>query len=667
MSEILWTPTRERAENSQMWAFAQEASRRTGLDLCDYPALHQWSVDSPESFWELVWDVCEVIGDRGDRNGPSSPGAQTGAGIEFSKVRFLPDARLNFAENLLRRSGPETAIVFVGESGARRELSFDALREQVARVAGWIRSRGIGVGDRVAAYLPNLPEAVVAMLATTSLGGIWSSCSPDFGSDGVVDRFSQIEPKLFLCTDGYLYNGKRVETLDRVPEILSSLPTVECCVVVPYSGAEAVPSEILERMATDEGSFEVLHWSEIVGRPEAPPLVFERLSMDHPVYILYSSGTTGKPKCIVHGAGGTLLQHLKEHRLHVDLHAGDRLFYFTTCGWMMWNWLVSGLATGATLVLYDGSPFHPDARRLWQLASFERVNVFGISAKFIDSAAKAGVLPGRDFDLSSLRAILSTGSPLSEDGFDYIYREVASDVHLASISGGTDIVSCFVLGNPTLPVRRGEIQCAGLGMQVEVFDDEGNPLVGTPGELVCTRPFPSMPVGFWNDPDGSRFRAAYFEHFPGVWCHGDWCLETESGGFVIHGRSDAVLNPGGVRIGTAEIYSQIEALDEILEAIAIGQSWGGDVRVVLFVKLAPGSTLDDALRAKLRTRIRENASPRHVPARIVEVEDIPRTRSGKITELAVRDIVHGREVKNVEALANPEALEYFRDRAELRS
>ncbi len=648
-----------------MWAFAQQASRRSGLDLFDYSALHQWSVESPDSFWELVWEVCEVIGDRGERSG--SAGAETA----FSEVRFLPDARLNFAENLLRRNGPETAIVFVGETGERRELSFDALYEQVRRAAGWLRSRGIGVGDRVAAYLPNLPETIVAMLATTSLGGIWSSCSPDFGIDGVVDRFSQIEPKLFLCTDAYFYNGKRVETLDRVPAILSALPTVECCVVVPYAGIEAADesdsAEISLRIAFDEGSVDVFHWAEIVGGGQGPPLAFERLPMDHPLYILYSSGTTGKPKCIVHGAGGTLLQHLKEQRLHVDLREDDRLFYFTTCGWMMWNWLVSGLATGATLVLYDGSPFHPDVRRLWELASRERINVFGISAKFIDSAAKAGVSPGREFDLSSLRAILSTGSPLSEDGFDYIYREVASDVHLASISGGTDIVSCFVLGCPTLPVRRGEIQCAGLGMQVEVFDDEGRALVGTPGELVCTRPFPSMPVGFWNDPAGARYHAAYFERFPGVWCHGDWCLETESGGFVIHGRSDAVLNPGGVRIGTAEIYSQVEVFDEILEAISIGQSWEGDVRVVLFVKMTPGSTLDDALRAKLRTRIRENASPRHVPARIVEVEDIPRTRSGKITELAVRDVVHGREVKNIEALANPEALEYFRDREELRS
>jgi acetoacetyl-CoA synthetase len=657
MSEVLWTPTRAQAEKSQMWAFAEEASRRAGLDLSDYSALHRWSVDSSGPFWSLVWETCEIIGDRGGRDCLS--------GSAFSETRFFPDAQLNFAENLLRRSGSETAIVFVGESGERRTLSFDELREEVGRVARWLRSRGIGIGDRVAACLPNLPETIVAMLATTSLGGIWSSCSPDFGSAGIIDRFSQIEPKLFLCTDAYSYNGKQIDTLSRVPEVLSSLPTVECCLIVPYSPGESSAPDVLERITTEGRSVEAIHWTQIDRGGEESPLVFDRLPFDHPLYILYSSGTTGKPKCIVHGAGGTLLQHMKEHRLHVDLRPDDRLFYFTTCGWMMWNWLVSGLATGATLVLYDGSPFYPDARRLWELASRERVNAFGISAKFIDSAAKAGVSPCQEFDLSSLRTILSTGSPLSEDGFDYVYREVASDVHLASISGGTDIVSCFVLGCPTLSVRRGEIQCAGLGMQVEVFDDEGNGLVGTPGELVCTRPFPSMPVGFWNDPGGERYHAAYFERFPGVWCHGDWCLQTESGGFVIHGRSDAVLNPGGVRIGTAEIYAQVEAFDEILEAIAIGQSWEDDVRVVLFVKMAPGATLDDSFRAALRTRIRENASPRHVPACIVEVEDIPRTRSGKITELAVRDVVHGREVQNVEALANPEALEYFRDREEI--
>jgi acetoacetyl-CoA synthetase len=448
---------------------------------------------------------------------------------------------------------------------------------------------------------------------------------------------------------------------------------VEACVVVSYSGDEFDQREeanSIDGAGLSGGSgrsVEVFGLDEIVGADRVPPLLFERLPMDHPLFILFSSGTTGKPKCIVHGVGGTLLQHLKEHRLHVDLRAEDRFFYFTTCGWMMWNWLASGLATGATLVLYDGSPFFPDARRLWKLAAEEAIHVFGISAKFIDSSLKAGVSPGREFDLASLRSILSTGSPLGEEGFDFIYREVASDVHLASISGGTDIVSCFVLGNPALPVRRGEIQCAGLGMQVEVFSDDGLRLVGTPGELVCTRPFPSMPVEFWNDPDGSRYRAAYFERFPNVWCHGDWCLETEAGGFLIQGRSDAVLNPGGVRIGTAEIYSQVESFPEILEAIAIGQPWEGDIRVVLFVKMAEAATFDDALQARLRSRIRENASPRHVPTRILEVEDIPRTRSGKITELAVRDVVVGREVKNIDALANPEALEYFRDREELRS
>ena len=666
--DVLWTPTGERAEKAQIRTFAEAASGRSGLDLSEYEALHRWSIASPEAFWELVWDSCGVVGERGE--------CAMLIGPEFSQTRFFPEARLNFAENLLRGTGAETAIVFVGENGERRSLSFDELREQVARAADWLRARGIGVGDRVAACLPNLPETIVAMLATTSLGGIWSSCSPDFGSAGVVDRFSQIEPKLLFCTDAYFYNGKRVDTASRIPDILAALPSVESCVVVPYStgsadirgdGSRSDIPDALRELTTPSGSIDSFPWSALVSAREVSALGFERLPFDHPLYILYSSGTTGKPKCIVHGAGGTLLQHLKEQRLHVDLREGDRFFYFTTCGWMMWNWLVSGLASRATLILYDGSPFHPDPRRLWELASDERVDVFGISAKFIDGVAKEGVAPGREFDLASLRSILSTGSPLSEEGFDYVYREVGEDIHLASISGGTDIVSCFVLGNPTLPVRRGEIQCAGLGMQVEVYDDAGQPQVETPGELVCTRPFPSMPVGFWNDPDGSRYRAAYFERYPGVWCHGDWCVRTESGGFVIHGRSDAVLNPGGVRIGTAEIYSQVETFDEIVEAIAIGQEWEDDVRVVLFLKMSPGAALDDALRATLRTRIRENASPRHVPACILEVEDIPRTRSGKITELAVRDVVHGRDVKNVEALANPEALEHFRDREELRA
>lgn len=658
MTEILWTPSEERAAKSQMQDFAREASQRTSLDLSEFAALHRWSVDEADAFWALVWEMCDVIGERGERG--------SAAGSEFSQMRFFPDARLNFAENLLRRRGADIAMVFVGESGQRRELSFDGLHDRVARVAAWLRGQGVGVGDRVAACLPNIPETIVAMLATSSLGGIWSSCSPDFGVDGVVDRFSQVEPKIFFCVDYYDYNGRRVDTLSRVAEILQALPGVESCVVVPYAGIVEASADS-ERAIGRIGRVEPVSLDEILSGSEAPSLSFERLPMDHPLYILFSSGTTGKPKCIVHGAGGTLLQHLKEQRLHVDLRPDDRLFYFTTCGWMMWNWLATGLASGATLILYDGSPFHPDSRRLWKLADDERVNVFGVSAKFIDSSAKASVSPGREFDLTAMRSVLSTGSPLGDEGFDYIYSEVGSDIHLASISGGTDIVSCFVLGNPTLPVRRGEIQCAGLGMQVEVFDDEGNPVEGVAGELVCTRPFPSMPVGFWNDPDGARYRAAYFERYRDVWCHGDWCLETPSHGFVIHGRSDAVLNPGGVRIGTAEIYSQVESFEEVLEAIAIGQSWEGDVRVVLFVKMSEGAIFDDALQARLRTRIRKNASPRHVPARILEVEDIPRTRSGKITELAVRDIVAGREVKNVEALANPEALDHFRNREELDS
>jgi acetoacetyl-CoA synthetase len=665
MSEILWTPSDEQIEKCQMTAFAAAASSRTARDLSSYASLHDWSIEDAVGFWELVWDFCGVVGERGERGSAS--------GNEFSQTRFFPDARLNYAENLLQSRGSRPAILFHGELGERRELSFDALHDRVAQLAGWLRSRGVRAGDRVAGCLPNIPDAIVAMLATTSLGGVWSSCSPDFGVGGIVDRFSQIEPKVFFCVDYYNYNGKRVESLARVPEILRVLSSVEACVVVSYSGDEFDQREeanSIDGAGLSGGSgrsVEVFGLDEIVGADRVPPLLFERLPMDHPLFILFSSGTTGKPKCIVHGVGGTLLQHLKEHRLHVDLRAEDRFFYFTTCGWMMWNWLASGLATGATLVLYDGSPFFPDARRLWKLAAEEAIHVFGISAKFIDSSLKAGVSPGREFDLASLRSILSTGSPLGEEGFDFIYREVASDVHLASISGGTDIVSCFVLGNPALPVRRGEIQCAGLGMQVEVFSDDGLRLVGTPGELVCTRPFPSMPVEFWNDPDGSRYRAAYFERFPNVWCHGDWCLETEAGGFLIQGRSDAVLNPGGVRIGTAEIYSQVESFPEILEAIAIGQPWEGDIRVVLFVKMAEAATFDDALQARLRSRIRENASPRHVPTRILEVEDIPRTRSGKITELAVRDVVVGREVKNIDALANPEALEYFRDREELRS
>jgi acetoacetyl-CoA synthetase len=614
----------------------------------DGRALHRWSVENPETFWAALWSFCEVVAERRGETvlvgGERMPGA-----------RWFPEARLNFAENLLRRRDGAPALIFRGEDGSRRQLSFAELHRRVAELASALRAAGLMQGDRVAGYLPNLPEAVIAMLATTSLGAIWSSCSPDFGVQGVLDRFGQIEPRILFCADGYFYNGRRFDSLERLPEILAGLPSVERVVVAPYTRAQFSLDGI--RNATTLADFTV--------EQRASEIDFASLPFDHPVYILYSSGTTGRPKCIVHGAGGTLLQHLKEQRLHTDLRPGERLFYFTTCGWMMWNWLVSGLASGATLVLYDGSPFHPDAGRLFELIQSESIEVFGTSAKFIDAVSKSGLAPREAFDLSSLRAILSTGSPLVPEGFDFVYQHLKPDLQLASISGGTDIVSCFVLGDPTLPVWRGEIQAPGLGMKVEIFDPEGRALVGEKGELVCTAPFPAMPVGFWRDPGGARYRAAYFERFPGAWCHGDWTLETERGGFIIYGRSDAVLNPGGVRIGTAEIYRQVERLDEVVESIAVGQDWEGDVRVVLFVRLREGLELDQLLIDRIRQAVRANTTPRHVPARVLQVPDIPRTRSGKISELAVRDVVHGRRIENLEALDNPEALEHFRGRAEL--
>ncbi len=650
MSETpLWRPSAERVAGARLTRFRRAAEARSGRRLDDYPALHAWSVEEPAAFWSLVWDFCGVIaGERGDRvleHGERMPGA-----------RWFPDARLNFAENLLRRRDDGVALVFRNESGERRSLGWDALYRQVARTAAALREAGVGPGDRVAGLLPNVPEAIVAMLAATSLGAIWSSCSPDFGSAGVVDRFGQIEPRVLFGTDGYPYGGRRFGSGRRLPEILAEIPSVERCVVVPNLSDAADASEIPNGVA----------WSDFLApHAGATEIAFARLPFDHPLYVLYSSGTTGKPKCIVHGAGGTLLQHLKEHRLHVDLGAGDRLFYFTTCGWMMWNWLVSGLASEASLLLYDGMPSHPDPGALFRLADEEGVTVFGTSAKFLDAVAKSGVVPREQCSLDGVRTLLSTGSPLSPEGFDFVYRSIGSDLHLASISGGTDIVACFVAGDPTSPVWRGEIQRPALGMRVEVFDDAGRPLHGEPGELVCTAPFPSMPVGFWNDPGGERYRAAYFERYPGVWHHGDWIRETEHGGYVITGRSDAVLNPGGVRIGTSEIYRAVESLDEVVEALAVGQDWQDDVRVVLFVVLRPDVALDDDLTRRIRTAIREKASPRHVPARVLAVPDLPRTRSGKITELAVRDLVHGRPVKNAEALANPEALAHFRDRPEL--
>ncbi len=650
---LQWRPSAERIAQANLSAFMRAAGERWGRQFPDYPALHRWSVACPEEFWRSIWDFCELRGELGDTvvaDADRMPGA-----------RWFPEARLNYAENLLRSRDDGDALVFWGEDRLKERVGRADLYRRVARLAAAMRAEGVVPGDRVAAYMPNMPETVVAALAAAAIGAVFTSASPDFGVQGVVDRFGQVEPKLLFVADGYYYAGRTIDRLERVAEITARLSSVRRVVVASYVRGDGPD---LARISNG------VMWADF----EAPyrgltEIDFEQLPFDHPLYILYSSGTTGVPKCIVHGAGGVLLQHLKEHRLHGDLKPGDRLFYFTTCGWMMWNWLVSGLASGATLLLYDGSPMLEGGRILLDYAEAEGMTHFGTSAKFIDAIAKNGLRPRETHALESLRVVFSTGSPLAPESFDYVYGQLKADVQLASISGGTDIISCFVGGNPIAPVFRGEIQCAGLGMAVEVFDEEGRPVRGQKGELVCTRPFPAMPIGFWNDPGNVKYKAAYFERFAGVWCHGDFVERTINDGFIIYGRSDATLNPGGVRIGTAEIYRQVEKLPEVLEALAVGQQWPpgnlGDVRVVLFVKLRDGLSLGDDLASRIRQVIRENTSPRHVPAKVVQVGDIPRTKSGKIVELAVRNVVHGQPVKNIEALANPEALEYFRERAEL--
>jgi acetoacetyl-CoA synthetase len=637
---------------SQVTRFTGFAAAASGRSFVSYDDLYDWSIAEPAAFWSVLWDFCGVRADSRGEVALENPAAMPGA-------RWFPDARLNFAENLLGEPGDRPALVFRGENGTRRRLSFADLRDRVARLAGALERAGIGPGDRVAGFLPNLPETIIAMLAATSRGAVWSSCSPDFGINGVLDRFGQIRPRLLVTADGYFYGGKWIDSIEPVARVAEALDSVEHIVVVPYDDDQATAAKAAARLPGGTA------WAQFLGDGAPPPLTFAQLPFDHPLYVMYSSGTTGVPKCIVHGAGGTLLQHLKEHRLHTDLGPADVLFYYTTCGWMMWNWLASGLASGATLLLYDGSPFHPDPNALWRLAEEEGVTVFGTSAKYIAALEKAGAEPGRDHDLGRLRALLSTGSPLVEESYDYVYGHIKADLQLSSISGGTDIISCFALGSPVLPVRRGELQTRGLGMAVEVWDENGEAVAGTKGELVCRAPFPSMPIGFWADEDGSRYRAAYFDRFPGVWCHGDYAELTAAGGMIIYGRSDAVLNPGGVRIGTAEIYRQVEKLDEVVESIAVGQDWADDVRVVLGVRLRPGITLTGELEDRIRQVIRRNTTPRHVPAKIIAVGDIPRTISGKIVELAVRDVIHGRRVANTDALANPEALEHFRDRPEL--
>ena len=642
----LWSPSGEVIAEANIHRFMRALNQAYKLRLRNYADLWRWSIGHLEEFWDAVWQYGGVIGERGKRtlvDGDKMPGA-----------RFFPDAKVNFAENLLRGEPEGDALVFWGEDKVKRRISHRELRRSVSRMQQALARAGVGEGDRVAAFMPNVPETVIAMLATSSLGATFTSCSPDFGVQGVLDRFGQVEPKVLFACDGYFYNGKTIDTLPRISEIVKQLPSVKQVVVVKYVGS----SSPLPQRGVKHDDF--------LARFQPGKISYRRVPFNSPLYILYSSGTTGVPKCIVHGVGGVLLMHLKEHVLHCDVKPGDRLFWFTTCGWMMWNWLVSGLAAGATLLLYDGSPFVGRGNILFDFAQAEAMTQLGTSAKFIDAASKAGVDPKNTHKLPALRTMLSTGSPLVPEGFDYVYAHVKKDVCLASVSGGTDLVACFVGGVPILPVWRGEIQAPMLAMAMDVFDDEGRSLpAGQKGELVCTKPFPTMPLGFWNDPDGSKYRAAYYEKFPNVWRHGDWCEKTSHGGFVIYGRSDAVLNPGGVRIGTAEIYRQVEKLDEVVESIVIGQDWEGDVRVVLFVRLREGKLLGADLVKRIKDTIRANTTSRHVPSVILQVADIPRTKSNKIVELAVRAVVHGQPVKNQEALANPEALEHFRNRQEL--
>ncbi len=650
MSTPLWTPSAERMAGANMTRFIEVINQRFGQQIQTYSELHQWSIQHLADFWDAVFAFTEIKTSTAYSSVIDDPAKMPGA-------QWFTGARMNFAENLLRFRDDRPALVFRGEDRAPERLSYNELYEQVAGLAHSLRAMGIKAGDRIAGFMPNIPQTVIAMLAATSIGAIWSSCSPDFGIKGVLDRLGQIEPRVLFCANGYSYSGKKFDSLGRVAQIIEKLPTVEKVVVTPFTEARPDLSAIPQAVV----------WDDFVSSERGLTIEFEQVPASHPLYIMYSSGTTGLPKCMVQGVGGILVHHLKELVLHTDLSRDDVIFYFTTCGWMMWNWLVSSLATGSTVVLFDGAPFHPDGGFLWKVAQEEGITVFGTSAKYIDTLEKQGITPKDQFDLSALRTICSTGSPLSVENFEYVYREVKTDVQLASIAGGTDLNGCFALGNPLGPVYPGELQCRGLGMDVHAYNDRGESVVGQQGELVCRAPFPSAPLYFWNDPTGEKYHRAYFDVYPNTWRHGDFIEVTERGGVVFYGRSDATLNPGGVRIGTAEIYRQVEGLEAIADSVVVGQDWQGDVRVILFIKLADGCGFDDDLAARIKRLIRENASPRHVPAKIIPVEDIPYTINMKKVELAVRNVIHGLPVENKDALVNPQALDLYRDLPQLKS
>jgi acetoacetyl-CoA synthetase len=639
MDNPLWTPSRERIEATNMYRFMQWVNTTYDRQFDSYPELYQWSIERSADFWAAWWEYARIEA--------SHPYDQVVDDIQkMPGAKWFPGARLNFAQNLLRYRDDQVALVFYGEDRVRRKMTYAALYDQVAQVAAALKAMGVNTGDRVVGFMPNMPETIIAMLAAASLGAVWSSCSPDFGIKGVLDRFGQIQPKVLFTADGYFFKGRHIDVLPRVAQIVAQIPSIEKVVVTPYAQADPDISAIKA----------AIFYNDFL---KPADLTFAQLPFDHALYIMYSSGTTGLPKCMVQSAGGILVHHLKELILHTDLKREDNIFYFTTCGWMMWNWLVSSLAVGATLILYDGNPFHPGPQALWQMAQDEKITVFGTSAGYLAALQTTGVKPGKLFDLTPLRALLSTGSPLSIEGFEFVYTDIKSDLQLASISGGTDLNGCFALGNPMGPVYAGQLQCRGLAMKVEAFDELGNPVVGQQGELVCTQAFPSMPIYFWNDPDGSKYHSAYFDYFSGVWRHGDFIQVTENGGVIIYGRSDATLNPGGVRIGTAEIYRQLDPMVAVEDAVVVGQNWKKDVRVILFVKMAHGYELNEDLKQEIKKAIATHASPRHVPAKIIAVPDIPYTLNMKKVELAVRKIIHGQEVKNKDALRNPECLDHF--------